>query len=48
LLSATSCASYLFGCTTRGRLAVVDPHVDLVGAYVAAAEDRAGAVHEAA
>src|SRR4249920_2920015 len=34
----TSCASYLFGCTTQGMLAVVDPHVDLVDRYVAAAE----------
>jgi hydroxyacylglutathione hydrolase len=34
----TSCASYLFGCTTHGTLAVVDPHVDLVDRYVAAAE----------
>lgn len=32
-----SCASYLFGCTTQGRLAVVDPHVDLVERYLAAA-----------
>jgi glyoxylase-like metal-dependent hydrolase (beta-lactamase superfamily II) len=32
-----SCASYLFGCTTHGRLAVVDPHADLVDDYVAAA-----------
>jgi hydroxyacylglutathione hydrolase len=31
-----SCASYLFGCTTHGKLAVVDPHVDLVDDYVAA------------
>jgi glyoxylase-like metal-dependent hydrolase (beta-lactamase superfamily II) len=35
----TSCASYLFGCTTHGRLAVVDPHLDLVDAYVAAAAE---------
>jgi glyoxylase-like metal-dependent hydrolase (beta-lactamase superfamily II) len=34
---AGSCASYLFGCTTHGRLAVVDPHADLVDDYVAAA-----------
>jgi hydroxyacylglutathione hydrolase len=33
-----SCASYLFGCTTHHRLAVVDPHVEFVDAYVAAAE----------
>jgi glyoxylase-like metal-dependent hydrolase (beta-lactamase superfamily II) len=32
-----SCASYLFGCTSRGRLAVVDPHVDLVDDYLGAA-----------
>ena len=36
----TACASYLFGCTTVGELAVVDAHADLVGAYVAAAEAR--------
>ena len=33
----TACASYLFGCTTHGELAVVDAHVDLVDEYVAAA-----------
>lgn len=38
----TSCASYLFGCPTGRSLAVVDPHVDLVDHYVAAAE-RVGA-----
>ena len=32
-----SCASYLFGCTTHGRLAVVDPHADLVDEYLAVA-----------
>lgn len=37
----TSCASYLFGCTTHGQLAVVDPHVDLVENYLRGAE-RAG------
>lgn len=34
----TACASYLFGCKSKEQLAVVDPHVDLVDAYVAAAE----------
>ena len=34
---AGSCASYLFGCTSHGKLAVVDPHVDLVEDYVSAA-----------
>lgn len=38
----TACASYVLGCPTHGRLAVVDPHVDLVDEYLAAAE-RAGA-----
>ena len=38
LNDTTSCASYLFGCTTHGTLAVVDPHVDLVDRYIAAAE----------
>jgi glyoxylase-like metal-dependent hydrolase (beta-lactamase superfamily II) len=38
----TSCASYLFGCTTHGKLAVVDPHEALADAYLAEAE-RIGA-----
>jgi hydroxyacylglutathione hydrolase len=38
LNDAGSCASYLFGCTTHGKLAVVDAHVDLVDEYAAAAE----------
>lgn len=37
LNDAGSCASYLFGCTTHGKLAVVDPHVDLVDDYLTAA-----------
>jgi glyoxylase-like metal-dependent hydrolase (beta-lactamase superfamily II) len=37
LNDATSCASYLFGCTSHGVLAVVDPHADLVDDYLAAA-----------
>jgi glyoxylase-like metal-dependent hydrolase (beta-lactamase superfamily II) len=39
LYSPTSCASYLFGCASRGRLAVVDPHVDLVESYLDAARE---------
>ena len=39
LYEETACASYLFGCTTHARLAVVDPHVELVDAYLAAAEE---------
>ena len=37
LNDAGACASYLFGCTTHGRLAVVDPHVDLVDDYLTTA-----------
>src|SRR5207244_4154322 len=38
LNDASSCASYLFGCGTHSKLAVVDPHADLVDDYVATAE----------
>jgi glyoxylase-like metal-dependent hydrolase (beta-lactamase superfamily II) len=38
LVSETACASYLFGCTTHGKLAVVDPHAGLIEEYRAAAE----------
>jgi hydroxyacylglutathione hydrolase len=34
----TSCASYLFGCTTHRKLAVVDPHEALVERYLSEAE----------
>jgi hydroxyacylglutathione hydrolase len=37
LNDATSCASYLFGCGTHAKLAVVDPHADLVEEYIATA-----------
>jgi hydroxyacylglutathione hydrolase len=37
LNDTSSCASYLFGCGTHSKLAVVDPHVDLVDDYLAAA-----------
>ena len=37
LNDASSCASYLFGCTSHSKLAVVDPHADLVDDYLAAA-----------
>jgi hypothetical protein len=30
LNDATSCASYVFGCGTLAKVAVVDPHADLV------------------
>ena len=34
----TACASYLFGCKSKERFAVVDPHVDLVDDYIRVAE----------
>jgi glyoxylase-like metal-dependent hydrolase (beta-lactamase superfamily II) len=34
----TACASYLLGCKTHGRLAVVEPHIDLVEDYIALAD----------
>ena len=42
LYAETACASYLFGCLTERKLAVVDPHEALVGTYLDEAE-RAGA-----
>jgi hydroxyacylglutathione hydrolase len=33
----TSCASYLFGCGTHAKLAVVDPHADLLDEYLGTA-----------
>jgi hydroxyacylglutathione hydrolase len=42
LYEETACASYLFGCLTHGKLAVVDPHETFVERYLAEAE-RAGA-----
>src|ERR687885_1050784 len=38
LNDATACASYLLGCKSQARFAVVDPHVDLVDEYVRLAE----------
>jgi hydroxyacylglutathione hydrolase len=38
LNDATACASYVLGCKSKGRLAVVDPHVDLVDEYISVAE----------
>jgi hydroxyacylglutathione hydrolase len=42
LYEETACASYLFGCLTERKLAVVDPHEAFVDRYLAEAE-RAGA-----
>ena len=37
LNDTSSCASYLFGCGTHSKLAVLDPHVDFVDDYLATA-----------
>src|SRR3954447_5282031 len=34
----TACASYLFGCKSKQKFAVVDPHAELVDDYIALAE----------
>ena len=34
----SACASYLLGCKTHSKFAVVDPHVDLVDEYIGLAE----------
>jgi hydroxyacylglutathione hydrolase len=34
IVPETGCASYLFGCTSKGEVGVVDPHADLVGDYI--------------
>jgi glyoxylase-like metal-dependent hydrolase (beta-lactamase superfamily II) len=39
LFEETACASYLFGCGTHSKLAVVDPHVELVDSYLATAQE---------
>src|SRR5439155_1627962 len=41
LYAETACASYLFGCLTERKLAVVDPHEALVDAYLDEAERAA-------
>lgn len=38
LYEETACASYLFGCLSQSKLAVVDPHAELVDRYLEAAE----------
>ena len=36
----TACASYLLGCKSHSRFAVVDPHAELVDDYIAMAEGQ--------
>jgi hydroxyacylglutathione hydrolase len=38
LNNQSACASYLLGCKTHSKFAVVDPHVDLVNEYIALAQ----------
>jgi hydroxyacylglutathione hydrolase len=38
IVPETGCASYIFGCTSKGELAVVDPHAELVEEYIRIAE----------
>ncbi len=40
LNDATACASYLLGCKSQAKFAIVDPHVDLVDEYLALAEGQ--------
>jgi hydroxyacylglutathione hydrolase len=40
LNDSSACASYLVGCKSKRRLAVVDPHADLVDDYIRTAEEQ--------
>lgn len=40
LNDSTACASYLFGCKSKAKFAVVDPHIDLVDDYVSLAGEQ--------
>jgi glyoxylase-like metal-dependent hydrolase (beta-lactamase superfamily II) len=40
LNDSTGCASYLLGCKSKRRFAVVDPHADLVDDYIALAASQ--------
>jgi hydroxyacylglutathione hydrolase len=44
IVPETGCASYLFGCTSKGELGVVDPHADLVDEYIDAADSAAARI----
>ena len=44
LFAPTACASYLFGCTTHRKLAVVEPHAALVDRYLEAAAEAGSAI----
>lgn len=40
MVESTGCASYLFGCPTHEQVGVVDPHDELVDAYIEDADSR--------
>ena len=40
LNDASACASYVFGCKSKSRFAVVDSHADLVDDYIRVAEEQ--------
>jgi len=41
----TGCASYVFGCLSKGTLAVVDPHVDHLEDYLGVAEATGASIN---
>jgi hydroxyacylglutathione hydrolase len=41
---ATGCASYIFGCTGKKALAVVDPHAEHIDDYLAVSEAAASPI----
>ena len=41
---ATGCASYVFGCTGKAKLAVVDPHIDHLDDYLSVAQQAASPI----
>jgi hydroxyacylglutathione hydrolase len=40
----TACASYLLGCKSKSKFAVVDPHADLVDEYIVRAQAQAAEI----
>lgn len=44
LVEETGCASYLFGCGSKGKLGVVDPHSDLIDEYLTSAANAGAAI----
>lgn len=41
---ASGCASYVFGCTGKGKLAAVDPHLDHLDDYLEVAQQSASPI----